>query len=1539
MKIQIIPTKNQAFIKKHKRKWILPLFFCLILFFGVGYFVLSGDFLTGKLGDIQDIKYNSYVEELTYKGNNPEPVFTSGGNLNITVNPEVAVIFQTSNGLSYGRHDIKVCNTQTLSITPLDNSFGLRFNQELQDLKINEIINEPVFSYHVYDWQPKIIGSYPNSSNMVVYEDKGYDVYENKDVLHDITPEITQTTLLQQQVYYIPTSINASGCKDYVLEYKPNENDETLKWDVYLWQGNMLSPSSSLLLDPNWVLSSSEFQISLGNFTGSMGDDGANLSLSNITYYNYTSGYAESVKYCPNEQKNNWSLVTWNVAEPNYGISQIDTTGMRYYLQMNETGTEPLIENITNIGWNVSSPAETASHNTTGCIIGNCIVMWDSTNRDRWDRVVADDNAVENVDLSLEAWVKSNGIGCTSANGDCAIWGYQTTDDTKTFWIGGTGGSGLTRVYASDTTTTLDVSGSVIIMDGNWHHVYVQIGSLGVKMYVDGNLDATDPDTSVIASATYNSNKIGNHKSTNARGWKGNIDEFVLRTGANAYLTQTQINQHYKQGIGKYDIAVRFGSSNETIITMPYNNISGNGSLSKTELNSSIECMQYRYYGYSNGNGTNANAYDPYLEYINFSYLSVDVSSAPSGIINVTNYKIYTTLGTNLTNENLLTSFIPITNNTDTNMHGNVSFIKDYDNSTIDTNSLGYGLIFGWHSSNTTDYINQKLTLTENGGVVAGGSQGYLGKGTEFDGVNDWINVTNSEISLNITDVTVCAWINPNLNKSGTVVIKGYTSSYILATYWMYFGAGSLPTNNIIRTIWGDGTNYVYYNSYGIVPINVWSHICIQKGNIYIDGSNSTGIKYGTGIEPSSNNIAVSIGSTGNSGSPFNGSIDEVYIWKRALNSSDVLRLYNEQVGSKINDVVLTNNSESTSTLNSGNTTKGNVWRNEVCIGNPETNTCFGSNSLTILNSAPTTPTQISPINNLITGNYTANMTCNGSTDVDGDSINYEFYFDASNPPTTLVQNTTLTKYGTFLTTDGNWYWRCRANDGSAVSSYTSARKITIDRRNIVNTNDYYKSSVTEGETAYFESNITINQHRVNRIPNALLTYNNTNYSASIAVINSSYYKASVSLTVPQVTNTPTTKTFFWLYDNELLNGSVEINRSVSNNQLIYKIQLFNCTDASVNATQVMVFNYTFQDEQEGTNLSVDFDASYIVWNGDKSINSVFSVEFTNTTNVGICYTPKNQTYVTEANLKYVQNTYDTRWYYYQEYPTTNTTHNRILYLLGQFKGGITLAENIGFTVLDNVGNPLPNYLIYVDKYWEGTNTYSTVAMGKTDGFGKSYIYLDKLTTVYRIRVEHNNINDYTGSQGIIGTTSYPEIRIGVTTQADILSIIDGVGTSLTYNNDTKTITAVYNYSGSQIVDVTLDVYERRNENDTWICSETAYNVQSGVINCYYGNNTGGRYIATLSVGSQGSLMATNSLEIDLTSTLIKDLMGGDGLWITALMVLTLFFVGLWKPEVSIILGVLGLFLAWTIGFIYLSWGVVIALIIMVIFLIVRGSR
>ncbi|MBI5871863.1 hypothetical protein HZB88_02150 [archaeon] len=137
--------------------------------------------------------------------------------------------------------------------------------------------------------------------------------------------------------------------------------------------------------------------------------------------------------------------------------------------------------------------------------------------------------------------------------------------------------------------------------------------------------------------------------------------------------------------------------------------------------------------------------------------------------------------------------------------------------------------------------------------------------------------------------------------------------------------------------------------------------------------------------------------------------------------------------------------------ITSGNTTKGESWIASIRIYDGyEWGNWLNSSASTINNAPPSIPTLGNPADGARTTGNSVTLNCASSSDIDGDTINYEFYGSTTNPPTTLLQNSTGTTYA-WATTDGNtYYWRCKANDASSASGYTSVKSFTENALPIV---------------------------------------------------------------------------------------------------------------------------------------------------------------------------------------------------------------------------------------------------------------------------------------------------------------------------------------------------------------------------------------------------------------------------------------------------------------------------------------------------------
>jgi len=159
-----------------------------------------------------------------------------------------------------------------------------------------------------------------------------------------------------------------------------------------------------------------------------------------------------------------------------------------------------------------------------------------------------------------------------------------------------------------------------------------------------------------------------------------------------------------------------------------------------------------------------------------------------------------------------------------------------------------------------------------------------------FDGVDDFVEVSHSE-DLDIPDeITVMAWVkSSNLAPTNTIISKtGSESKY--TTFWMdirnsgtyiLFG-GYTPT--------GGGT---YINKSYAFSTDVWYHLVgVDDGSNLIIYINGNSIGSGARATRVSGDWPVSIGSRGISSASFPGLIDEVKIYNRALSASEIAAEY-----------------------------------------------------------------------------------------------------------------------------------------------------------------------------------------------------------------------------------------------------------------------------------------------------------------------------------------------------------------------------------------------------------------------------------------------------------------------------------------------------------------------------------------------------------------------------------------------------------------------------------------------------------------------
>jgi len=168
-----------------------------------------------------------------------------------------------------------------------------------------------------------------------------------------------------------------------------------------------------------------------------------------------------------------------------------------------------------------------------------------------------------------------------------------------------------------------------------------------------------------------------------------------------------------------------------------------------------------------------------------------------------------------------------------------------------------------------------------------------------FDGINDSISVDDGSQFNFINNLSVSLWVNPSLSQSNNagLIDKSHTHN----------------SNNGIQKSWAiqqavDHTNFFrlnyqynntdYWSDFATVWLepNVWNHILVSKENETVKYyKNGTLVSIYNGSVSSidiNGNLPLIIGAVNNWDRFFNGSIDDIRIYNRALSKSEIQQLY-----------------------------------------------------------------------------------------------------------------------------------------------------------------------------------------------------------------------------------------------------------------------------------------------------------------------------------------------------------------------------------------------------------------------------------------------------------------------------------------------------------------------------------------------------------------------------------------------------------------------------------------------------------------------
>jgi hypothetical protein len=557
-----------------------------------------------------------------------------------------------------------------------------------------------------------------------------------------------------------------------------------------------------------------------------------------------------------------------------------------------------------------------------------------------------------------------------------------------------------------------------------------------------------------------------------------------------------------------------------------------------------------------------------------------------------------------------------------------------------------------------------------------------------------------------------------------------------------------------------------------------------------------------------------------------------------------------------------------------------------------------------------TNPSNTTYITNLIPLNYTNTS--------DATSIMYEV-----TDSTGLNSRTNQTAVeGTFsVAYDRSYTLTAYANDsfGNINVSTISFSRLVQD---IINVNTTFESNVQESSNQLFNASIQYNNYSISHL-DIRFVYGGIEYGINQQDLFNDTAEVNITLGIPLVDTDHTVQTFFWNITEIFKNETIEVNDSFSYTQTVTQMNItLGCTFPVV--SDAIAVNFTFVTEQNRTVFdpavfqSVNYESTFYVWVDDINQNRTFSTGINNITSTTICIDPTNATYQTNAHISYSSPSFDPRDYFFSNASLTNDTQDIDLFLLE-----IAFADDITFTVEDPDGRPQIDSVLNIQRLDVANNTFSTIAMGKTDGAGTSTVFLRKNDAWYRFIVVDEGKVLFTSVKTKINADTL-NINIPKTTFSEIITVSNNTAYNLQWVNETGNFELTFTQVDGKSIKGCLNVVRNRGLRQTTVCGGDNYCVDSssGSITCHT-SNISGTYLAIFSVGVNPTIQLASLYHT--IEEIFESITGLNGLFAFFLIAGTIVLAAVGNPVVSIAYLLITLFIGGVLGLIGVTGSIMTA--------------
>ena len=165
---------------------------------------------------------------------------------------------------------------------------------------------------------------------------------------------------------------------------------------------------------------------------------------------------------------------------------------------------------------------------------------------------------------------------------------------------------------------------------------------------------------------------------------------------------------------------------------------------------------------------------------------------------------------------------------------------------------------------------------------------GKFGQARDFDGVDDALQLPYAEsLAVGAGDFTAMAWIKYGASTTPQAIFWGYNINEF-SQFWLR----AEPADGRIRGLITTGGNTAAVQTAKAYNDNAWHHVALQRKagtlSIWVDGTQAASVTAPSGSVSPGRPFKMYVGQRLDGAHHFDGSMDEVRLYKRALTATEI---------------------------------------------------------------------------------------------------------------------------------------------------------------------------------------------------------------------------------------------------------------------------------------------------------------------------------------------------------------------------------------------------------------------------------------------------------------------------------------------------------------------------------------------------------------------------------------------------------------------------------------------------------------------------